>query len=341
VGDPRVREFCESIFDLAGAYLAEMPMLHRTVGLGPATVTIHAPVTTHQSGIEPLDGLRAIMPSPPTADFEIACVDARGPISLPIGTWPSTWHGPLGVVPAHLSAPFRLAMDRHTQTISIFHVGLGRGVVWMWDYSLLPYWAAATPWRLMLAWCADTFDAEMVHAACITQDERAALLVGRSGAGKSTLALQATECGWGLVGDDFILVHRGRAFPVFTRAKAHDATFGLLKSGWTILNGDADGEKRILDISKYVVEQPFDGSRVSAIVVPEQSESASVAPITSGIALLALAPYSLSGLLGGVSRSLLRMRQLVEHVPAFRLSISRDALADLGNLDRLWEFSGA
>lgn len=337
MGDPRIGDFCANLLDLAGAYLEKMPTRDAVVRLGSRTVAIHTPDLPTQCGIDPLAGLIRVDRVPPTTDFEITCVDAQGPTPLPTGVWPSSWHGPLGVIPSHRTDPYRVALDRHTQTISVFHVGLGRGVIWTWDFSLMPYWAAATPWRLMLSWCADTFDGEMVHAACLTSDNRAVLLVGRSGAGKSTLTLQAVEDGYGLIGDDFALVHDGRIYPVYTRAKAHDDTLVLLNDSWRVLNPEADGEKRIIDITDRIATTDRSGTLIAAVVVPSQGDSSALTPISRGEALRSLAPYSLSGLLGGTGRSLVRMRRLVEPLPAFLLDVSRARAADLQQLAGAWE----
>ena len=337
MGDPRIGDFCANLLDVAGAYLEKMPTRDAVVRLGSRTVAIHTPDLPTQCGLDPLAGLIRVDRDPPTADFEITCVDAQGPTPLPTGVWPSSWHGPLGVIPAHRTDPFRVAIDRHTQTISVFDVSLGRGVIWTWDFSLMPYWAAATPWRLMLSWCADTFDAEMVHAACLESDDSAVLLVGRSGAGKSTLTLQAVEAGYGLIGDDFALVHEGRIYPVYTRAKAHDDTLALLNDSWRVLNPEADGEKRIIDIKDRITATDGSGTSIAAVVVPRQGNTAHLARISRGAALRSLAPYSLSGLLGGTGRSLMRMRQLLEPLPAFRLDVSRERSADLQQLAGAWE----
>ena len=337
MGDPRIQEFCENLFDLAGAYLAHMPTRDATIRLGTRTVAIHTPDVPTQCGIDPLAGLIHADPTPPTSDFEITCVDAGGPIPLPMGLWPSTWHGPLGVIPAHRTAPFRVALDRHTQTISVFHTGLGRGIIWMWDFSLMPYWAAATPWRMMLSWCADTFDGEMIHAACLDSDNRAILLVGRSGAGKSTLTLQAVEAGYGLIGDDFALVHNGVIYPVYTRAKAHDDTLALLGDRWTVLNPKAPHEKRVIDIKSRITPERQAGTAISAVVVPTHNTRSELTPISRGTAFGHLAPYSLSGLLGGTDRSLVRIRRLLEPLPTFRFDVSRNRDADLQHLAYAWQ----
>lgn len=337
MGDPRVEDFCANLLDLAGTYLETMPTRDAVVRLGSRTVAIHTPDVPTQCGIDPLAGFIHVDRVPPTADFEIACVDAQGPTPLPTGSWPSSWHGPLGVIPAYRTEPYRVALDRHTQTISIFHVGIGRGVIWTWNFSLMPYWAAATPWRLMFSWCADTFDAEMIHAACLESNDSAALLVGRSGAGKSTLTLQAVEAGYGLIGDDFALVHDSCIYPVYTRAKAHDDTLALLTEPWPVLNPDARGEKRIIDIKDQIAYVHGRGTPISAVVVPRQGDVSALTEISRGEAFRSLAPYSLSGLLGGTGRSLMRMRRLLEPIPAFRLDVSREQSADLRQLAAAWE----
>ena len=336
MGDPRVHDFCNDLFGLAAGYIERVPMCRATVALGPRTVRILVPDIEMECGIDPLEGLVSVSDPPATADFDVVCIDARSGIPLPTGQWPSTWHAPVGSMADYRSEPFRLAIDRHSQTISVFHPGWCRGVIWMWDMSLLPYWAAATPWRLMLSWCADTFDAEFIHAACVYRDDRALLLVGPSGAGKSTTALLASEEGMGLVGDDFLLVHEGHAFPIYRRAKAHDSTLDLLDGAWTVLNEGIEGEKRILDIGAPVGRVPREGIRVFAACVPQVGEDGDLAPISSGEAFKRSAPYSLSGLFGGTRRSLTRTAALLEQLSTYTLPIRKDRQRDQKALASVW-----
>lgn len=337
MGDARVHEFCNDIFGLAASYLDRVPMRDGVFALGPKTVHVYVPDIDFACGIDPLDGLVRSSADAPTADFDVVCIDARAGVPLPVGEWPSTWHGPVGQVADYRSEPFRLAIDRHSQTISVFHPGWCRGVIWMWDTSLLPYWAAATPWRLMLSWCADTFDAEFVHAACVVDENRAALLVGPSGAGKSTTALLAHEDGLGLVGDDFILVHSGRVFPVYRRAKAHDSTLKLLNESWPVLNPGIPAEKRILDITSPLVGIPREGVPLVAACVPDLQADQKLTPISPGAVFQRSAPYSLSGLFGGTRRSLMRTKMIFQQLPSFLMPISKDRSLDRGNLTAILE----
>lgn len=336
MGDPRVHDFCNDLFGLAAGYLERVPMRRAIVALGPRTVRILMPDIAMQCGIDPLNGLISMSNPPDTADFDVVCIDARSGIPLPTGQWPSTWHAPVGLMADYRSEPFRLAIDRHSQTISVFHPGWCRGVIWMWDMSLMPYWAAATPWRLMLSWCADTFDAEFIHAACVYQSDQALLLVGPSGAGKSTTALLASEEGMGLVGDDFLLVHEGHTFPIYRRAKAHDSTLDLLDGAWTVLNEGIEGEKRILDIAAPVGRVPREGIRVFAACVPQVGEDGDLAPISAGEVFKRSAPYSLSGLFGGTRRSLTRTAALLEQLSTFTLPIHKDRQRDQKTLASVW-----
>ena len=140
----------------------------------------------------------------------------------------------------------------------------------------------------------------------------------------------------GLVGDDFLLVHEGRAFPVYRRAKAHDTTLDLLDDSWKVLNAVSDGEKRILDIGSPVARVPQDGVRVFAACVPQLGEVGDLEPISVGQVFKRSAPYSLSGLFGGTRRSLTRTAALFEQLATYTLPIHKDRQRDQTALASVW-----
>lgn len=341
MSDPRVREFCEYVFDLAATYLDTTPMSRVRLALGDRSVTVHTPDVTPHAGIDPREAFRAPDDERLTADFDVVVIDARGPGQLLAGRWPSEWHAPLGVISPRRTDPYRVAIDRHTQSISIFDTARSRGVVWMRDYRDMPYWAAATPWRLMLSWCADTFDGEFVHAAALARDGRAVLLVGPSGTGKSTLAFQAAESGWDLVGDDFVLVHSNRVYPVYTRGKLHDQSIPVLSRTWQILNAASPDQKRIIDIDVEVRRIPRHGTRIGGVIAPMRGDGAQIIAEHRGKVFLRCAPYSLAGLLGGTERSLLRIRWMLTDVPCYVQAVSRCREDDLACLHQAWQNADA
>ena len=42
----------------------------------------------------------------------------------------------------------------------------------------------------------------MLHAGCVTKDEKSIIFCGHSGSGKSTISAKMIKCGWNLVSDD-------------------------------------------------------------------------------------------------------------------------------------------
>lgn len=341
MGDPRVVGFAEQLMDLAEIYARAMPMARRRVRLGSRTVEVQLPDRSRTDGIDPLDGLIEANEGASLADFELICFDGQGPVNLPMGRWPSDWHAPFGVIRARETSPFRMSLDRHTQTITVFQPGACKAAVWTWDFALFPYWSAATPFRLALSWMADTYDAEFLHGAALVRDSQAVMLVGRSGAGKSTLAFQAIEAGYQLLSDDYFMAESGSLRPVYTRSKLHDSSLPLVGGHVAdrVLNRGAEGQKRIIDMADHVRPLAHSGAPLRAVAVPERGRASALRRIAPGEAFRSLAPYSMSGLLGGTSRSLLRMSSTVARKPSWHWNVSQDRDRDLAVLDRLWQAS--
>lgn len=343
MGDPRLRQFCEILIDQAAAYAASEPMRWSRVRLGSRLVRVTVPDRPREDGIDVLDGLLPHADDARLPDFELICFDGQGGVRLPLGTWPSDWHGPLGVVRAVESAPYRMSIDRHTQTITVFHPGIGKAAVWMWDFDLLPYWAAATPFRLALSWMADTFDGQFLHGACFARGEAGVLLVGRSGAGKSTIAFQARRSGFTLVSDDYLLLDGGRLHPLYSRAKLHESSRPHVPDWHAlgIVNADAADQKRVIDLSTDVAAVPDAGVRVVAAAVPDRCGTLGIERTSAGYVFRHLAPYSLSGLLGGTQRSLMRLASALPSTTPWRWMVGERAAADMENLEAMWAASNA
>lgn len=340
MADDRVTAFARSLLDRAGDFAARTPMRSATIQLGPSYVRVAVP---EGPSTRP-DVLGAFwLADIDRPDFSLTIVDDRSGPLLDGLDLPPDAHFPLGVVDPAASYPYRVAVDEHTKTISVFDPGAGRCVTWIRSLTDLPYWAAATPFRLQLSWLADTFGGEFVHGAAIVRQDRALMLGGNSGSGKSTMSLLAASAGDGLVSDDFLLWVDGHVHAVYTRAKLHED--GLGASGLkhlSVLPVMGPGEKRIIDLSASEGIDMVPSARLAALllpVVPERSAagSAGLTTITAGRALLMLAPPSLSGLLGGLPGSLPRLRALTQSVPAYRWNLTGLRTADLARLDQIWD----
>lgn len=290
--------------------------------LGNRSVELLAPPHVNESGIS-LEA--AFIPDPDVAppDFRITVLDDSVAGEPPAFEWPSAWNQPFGAVRHEYSHPHRFAFDIHSRTFSTFDPRSGDAVVWCHDVSRIPYWVAATPFRLQLSWMADTFDAEMIHAAGVRIGDGAALIVGPSGAGKSTLALAAALAGNTLLGDDFLLLEGTHAHPVYRRTKSHDAGLRMLGEAasdlGTVLNQAASGEKRIIDTHPGIVGHS--GCEVRAVFVPTIGKSATAELLSpSTVARRTIGP-SMQGLLGGSSQTLGRIARLVRAVPTYEITV--------------------
>jgi hypothetical protein len=272
--------------------------------------------------------------------FRLTIVDDRAGDLLPDPGLPPESHYPLGVVAPELADPFRVAFDEHTRTISVFDASSGRCATWIRSFEALPYWAAATPFRLQLSWMADTFEGEFVHGAAVVRDGRAVMLGGPSGSGKSSMSLLAARRGDALVSDDFLLYAAGHVHSVYTRAKLHrDGLESFGPGGVSVLPVIDDGEKRIIDLNSSPQLAVASSGPLAALVLPTvgaPGEPGVLSAMSAGRALLVLAPPSLSGLLGGVPSSLPRLRALVQSVPSYRWVLSGDRDHDLERLEAVW-----
>jgi len=292
---------------------------------GPTTVSLVAPAECASADISVASGF---LPGGALSDnsFRINLLYDSIAGEPPAFAWPGEWSLPFGVLQPRHAAPFRFAIDIHSGSFSAFDPSAREATTWFPALGAIPYWAAATPFRLPLSWIADTFDGEMIHAAGVKVGDRAALIVGPSGAGKSSLALACLRQGHHLLGDDFLLLNDGHASAVYRRMKMHDATRALLGGDVSdigrVINADSLGEKRILDTDRrHLWQGPLE---VSAVFIPRIADRARWARLPAAEAVRRALGPTMQGLLGGTAGSLRRIAQLMRTTPAFEISVGPD-----------------
>lgn len=327
----QVQAFIGELFREADQYSSQQKMQVIDISLGDHKVRINTPAEDSQFSISLRDAFfdanEELRVDP---DFVLTVIDEslwsrRSSLNF---DW--DWHLPLGVVHPDRSGDNRIAIDRHTQSISVYSPRARKGVVWMPRYRDMPYWAAATPLRIQLSWIADSFDAEFLHTAAVKVHDSALLLAGPSGSGKSTLALRLSQLGYPLLADDFLLAKDHQVQAVYRRLKVHDwSAERVLDPEWKILNPFGHNEKRIIDPGNSLYSQSLP---IGACVLPTVGHEVRLREISSGEAFSRLAPPSLSGLLGGNSDSLSRIAALIAEVPCFELIVAEKLLADSDQL---------
>lgn len=332
----RVRRFISGLVQDAHRYAASQPMLTCDVSIGPSVIRVQVPRVDKDSPIPVLGGFLApTLPGNATADYCITVIDDSLSGQRRPSDFEADWHFPLGLLDEDLTGDARIAVDRHTQTVSVLVPSSRQCVVWTRSFAALPYWFVATPLRLQLSWIADRLGMEFLHAAAVRIDDRAVLFAGPSGAGKSTTALMLAQRGFPLIADDFLVSSSDSVQGVYRRVKVHDSRLEwTVRPEWPILNSDAPGQKRIVELDQSLATE---ATRIGCIVVPRIGSSCQFERLDPGEALAAIAPASLSGLLGGNVASLSRIADLVSRFPCYRLTLDDSVFRESHVLDDIVE----
>ncbi len=335
----QVRRFVSTLLQDAHRYVASHDMALSHAEVGSSLVRVQVPARDSESLIPVSDAFTLpLVTDGKGAEFCISLFDDAGSERRRSTDFGVDWHLPLGLLDPDVSGDFRVAIDRHTQMVSVFSPSSRQCLVWSRDFSALPYWSAATPFRLQLSWIADVLNYEFLHASAVTVAGGAVVFAGPSGAGKSTLALLLARSGCPLIADDFLIASPDSVQGIYRRVKVHDARLSrTLGTGWRILNAGVPGQKRIVELDKDVVPG---FTPIRAIVVPRVGNRLAVEPLDPGETLSAIAPPSLSGLLGGNPASLNRIADLVNHFPCYQLTHDARIFEDSDELQRIIERLG-
>ena len=272
--------------------------------------------------------------------YRVTLIDGASVRSSLSIDWPQQWLGPLGALSPEHAGDWPFAVDNETKSLIAFSPEKRESIVWCRDVSRLPYWARATPFRIPLSWIAHTFGGEMIHGAGVVFGDQAVLLLGPGGAGKSTLALAAAQSGLPLLGDDFLMVSGLEAQAIYRRVKAHDETLERLAGGpsiGAILNADAPGEKRILDLDPGLLHA--DPISIGALVVPRIGVRATSTRMAAPEVLRRVLYPSMQGLLGGSGMTLKVLAQVARHLPAYELEVGPDVQDNVAALTAIAEES--
>lgn len=332
--DPRIDGFIRQGIDETVAFFQEHPHSEVLTGLNNVSISIKATTHVWPSGIDPLGGFIPLESSRRSGDkWEIYFIENSQNFQMPAGTWPNDWHYPLGVVSRTYTGDLHLAIDRHTGSVSALDPSRKRGFVWIPSYSSFPYWAAATPFRLLISWIAEHYNVAFIHGAAIGTDENSLLLVGPSGAGKSSASFLAQSAGFWIQSDDFILVDGRHSMPIYTRAKVHDSSPAIVASKLTPLNLEKEGEKRIVTLPR----SPSSASIKGIVVVSRSTDGQStISEIQKSEVLRSLVLPSASGLLGGSAKQLSMMKQLISSTKTFEWRRNWNSSSDLSALNKFW-----
>jgi len=206
------------------------------------------------------------------------------------------------------------------------------GVFWTASPARVPRYERAAPLRALLDWWGGDNGFRVVHAGAVATEHGGALLVGSAGSGKSTAALACLGSGLAYAGDDGVAVSRGTSLLVhslYCTAKLRpDHLRRSLPHLAKMLDGSEDAHqgKRMFFLDAHRSAELASGFPLRAVLLPRVTgnDRSVTRPVSSGSALLALAPSTLFQLPGARQERLRFMAAALRGVPAYALELGRD-----------------
>lgn len=237
-----------------------------------------------------------------------------------------------------------------TPALSALDSAGGHGWYWVEDAERIPYWDESAPLRYVFDWWLRDHDVHLIHAGAVGTTRGGVVLVGKGGSGKSTSTLAALQSDLDFAGDDYVGVSldpAGWVHSLFSTGKLepeHAERLPFLAPALTIdprrhVKANALGPaKAVVYAQEHWPERVTTGFPLRAILVPRVTpgrREARIVPVSSALALTALAPSTVLQMHVDGGDSLARMRRLAQSVPCFVLEAGSDiasiprAIADL------------
>ena len=280
--------------------------------------------------------------SAPTAkqvDAQIHIWDSSFPSKLPDFTFAEEYIVKNETIPQELSENYNILFDRGQGFIYVFNKLDNTGAIWFRDYTTMDEKCFVAPFRVLLSWIANQWDAEIVHAAAVEIDKELVLISGPSGSGKSSLSLIALQNDLRVVTDDAVLLENdGSAYPIYTKIKINEDNPIINKMQLSKFEKNQI-EKGKLIIQLPNVDQLFSSLKVSSLVFPILAHVAGIAKIDGKLAGQFIFDHSLRELFGGLPENRRRLEKLINTTPCYRLAISGIPIIDLANLMKIRKLS--
>jgi hypothetical protein len=190
----------------------------------------------------------------------------------------------------------------------------------------------SSPYFKIIALWACNQNLNILHAGCVSFDNKAVLIVGRSGKGKSSTSVQCLIDGLDYLSDDYILVdmngEKPIAYSLFNTGKLknnHIERFSKIQGKYT--QGILDkNDKPLLFLHPFFRNQLIKSAEIRAIIVPNitQEVKASYQSISDVESLRALAPSTLIQLKINNLNQLNSLANLTRNLPNYQLNLGSD-----------------
>jgi energy-coupling factor transporter ATP-binding protein EcfA2 len=273
--------------------------------------------------------------APPTQVF--ICQEGDG-LRLPNLDWAALWIGQNLVIPQHLSAPFRVFVDKYQGIIYCFDPRNNRAAIYLRNAKQLDLRSFVTPFRLLWSWLASSHASVVLHGAVVSVGGHGVLMSGPSGSGKSTLALSvARSSNHAIVADDCVMVRGNRAHAVYARVKAEASQFTALgvgeRVGINFLPG-WDDAKSFVDIAA-AFPRHVKSVEVSTVIYPTIAGRSGYYSMKVKESASLLTRDSLREIFLGTTQDRIQIARFARGLPAFRVLLGESAFDNARIVERV------
>jgi hypothetical protein len=207
------------------------------------------------------------------------------------------------------------------------------GIYWALNRSTIPWWEPTFSFRIILHWWTKDKPLQLMHAGAAAVDQNGGwLIAGPSGSGKSSTCLTLLEQELLYLGDDYVLVKTDSepaVFTVYQTAKLEPDNFQSRFSEFANYIQNPDSylqEKAIFNIyepfpNSFTAAVPLKGVLLPRVTGKPDSE---IVPVSSGKALLGIAPTTLRHLPHFREESYQKMKNLIHQVPVLEWRLGTD-----------------
>ena len=212
------------------------------------------------------------------------------------------------------------------QSIWVLDRSSATAMRWGRDDEDVTPWERASPLRSAACWWSAESGGAFVHAAAVSSNVGALLLVGQSGAGKSTTSLSCLGSELDVLGDDFCFVepptlsHGALVHAAYRLGKLDDRALDLMPHLATRSAGDGPRGKTLIGLDDVARSH----QTISAVchVVQDPTAPTHVRPISRIGALRSVAPSTLLHVRPLDERTFRTLTAVIRSVPSFQLSVN-------------------
>ena len=325
VAERELESFFAASAEQFGAAAGARGLHERWLRFGPALLRLRFAGPELAAVLLPAFGQREAPPGHPYATIDL-WADPDGPCP-----WAFEDIGPGGLV--RTGAEQRVLAVHETASGALTLVDRERRALLhrVPGADAVPWWQRAAPLRAGLYWALGGERRHLVHAGAVGDERGCALIPGASGSGKTTVALAALSHGLLYLADDYVLMDASRepvALSIYGVAKldqGHLQRFPTLAAGVRHPPAAEADQKAVLDVAGLMPDSIRGSLSIRAVIVPRITGGRShLRPVSSGAAMLALAPSTVLQHPFGDGSVLTVLGDVVRQVPCYALDVGDD-----------------